>query len=119
MNPKNTATRTAPTAGPRTITNGPKHAAPTALVQGLMLTSPEALAAAVKDALLEALAEHDAERAPAPLLVGGTEMAALIDVSRATMHRLRLEGCPCVRLGDTFKYEPSAVLAWLKARGGE
>lgn len=52
-----------------------------------------------------------------PELVDGTEMCRLITVSRTTLHRLRLRGMPAIPVGDTFRYRPAAVLAWLEAQG--
>jgi hypothetical protein len=65
---------------------------------------------------------RDAERAPVaasgPLLVSGAQLGRLLGCSRTQVHRLRLEGAPAVRLGDVFKYEPAAVLTWLRDRSG-
>ncbi|MEO8899949.1 MAG: helix-turn-helix domain-containing protein [Polyangiaceae bacterium] len=76
--------------------------------------------------LLQRAAERGAELAleavkasPAPGLVPASEMARLLNVSRTTLHRLRTEqGAPAVRVGDVYKFEPSAVLAWARERGG-
>lgn len=61
-----------------------------------------------------ALASHVAERASG--LVSGGRMAQLLNVSRSTMHRMRLAGAPAIKLGDTYKYEPDAVIAWARGR---
>lgn len=88
-----------------------------AVAPALVVTmTVDALRALVDDAVATALARHDAERLPPTDLVSGQEMARRIDVSRATLHRLRHEGCPAVAIGDGFKYEPAAVVAWLRAR---
>jgi excisionase family DNA binding protein len=77
-------------------------------------------------ALLEAAALRGAElaleavkSAPQPGLVPASAMCALLGISRTSLHRLRADhGCPCVKVGDTFRYSPSEVEAWLRARGG-
>lgn len=91
--------------------NAPAH------VPALVVTlTTDALRELVAGAVADALEAHDAAKQPAPDLVCVKEMARRLDVSRTTMHRLRLEGCPAVAIGDTFKYEPPAVLAWLRDR---
>jgi excisionase family DNA binding protein len=77
-------------------------------------------------ALLEAAAMRGAElaleavkSARAPGLVPASEMARLLNVSRTTLHRMRTDhGAPAVKVGDVFKFEPAAVLAWAKNREG-
>jgi hypothetical protein len=71
----------------------------------------------IASAVAEALSEHHHAAAPAPDLVPGADMARRIGVSRTTMHRLRVAGCPAVRVGDTWRYAPADVVAWLRARG--
>lgn len=83
---------------------------------GLVVISPEALAELVKEAVISALAEFEEGRSPAPALVGPSELATLLDTSRSMVHRLRTEGMPSVRVGDVHKYEPAAVMAWLRER---
>lgn len=82
----------------------------------MVVVTVERLTELVREQVDAALAEHARDHTPQALLVGPSEMAALIDVSRTTLHRLREDGCPCVRVGDTFKYEPEAVLSWLRGR---
>jgi hypothetical protein len=65
---------------------------------------------------LDAAREREKPPEPEPALVNAHRMAWILNVSRTTIHRLRLDGCPVVRVGDTYKYEPEAVIAWLKAR---
>lgn len=86
-------------------------------MSGVIVVAPDELARIVREQVDAALADHQADVRPQSLLVSGAEMAELIDVSRATLHRLRTdEGCPAVKVGDSYKYEPTKVLAWL--RGG-
>ena len=70
----------------------------------------------LREAVLEALAEQGAGAAPAPLLVGPAELARLLDCSRTTIHRLRTQGMPAVAIGDGFRFESAACLAWLRER---
>lgn len=51
-----------------------------------------------------------------PALLSGSELAARLGISRASVHRLRLEGCPAIKICDSFKFEIAAVLGWLRAR---
>lgn len=81
-----------------------------------MLTA-EQVAQLAYDAAAAALAEFAADRSPTPELVDGVAMARLISVSRATLHRLRVAGMPAVPVGETFRYRPAAVIAWLEHRG--
>lgn len=83
--------------------------------QTLVVIAPEALAALVREQVELALAEHDATRAE-PELVAGPEMARRIGVSRTTLHRLRAQGMPAIRVCDVYRYKPAAVIAWLEAR---
>lgn len=86
--------------------------------EGLVVISKEALREVVRDAVAEVLcASRGAPREIERQIVGPVEMARMLDVSRTTLHRLRVEGCPAVKLGDCFKFSPPEVLAWLKARG--
>lgn len=70
----------------------------------------------VQGAVLDALDKHEQGRAPTPELVSGATMAKKLGVSRTKMHRLREEGCPSVRVGDVFKFQPAKVMSWLEAR---
>lgn len=75
----------------------------------------EQVAAIVRQQVDEALAEQVAERPPTPELVDAATMCRLIMVSRTTLHRLRVAGMPAIRVGDTYRYRPSAVVAWLES----
>jgi hypothetical protein len=72
----------------------------------------------VADAVVEALAEYEAGKRPAPDLLSGPQMAEKLGISRTKLHRLRVDGViPAVKLGDIFKYAPASVMAAL--RGAE
>ena len=77
----------------------------------------ELIADTVAEAIADAL--DDLKRNREPDLLGGKEMAAKLGVSRTKLHVLRTEGCPSVKVGDVYKFEPAAVMAWLKARGAK
>jgi excisionase family DNA binding protein len=72
----------------------------------------------LRSALQDAITEAVAELAPTagPVLLTGAQLAQTLGVSRATVHRLRVSGCPSIKLGDTFRFELEAVLAWLRTR---
>jgi hypothetical protein len=118
MSRQNSAARSVGAAGPRTHTiderqNGAAHAPS----QALVLTTRAELTDLVREAVAAAIAEQSESRPVERQVVGPNEMSRMLDISRTSLHRLRSEGCPAVRLGDVYKYEPSAVLTWLKARG--
>jgi hypothetical protein len=71
----------------------------------------------IRSAVVAALEAHSAGRAPAPEYVSGAQMGHLLGISRSMMHKLRLEGCPAVKIGDGFRFSPIRVVAWLEARG--
>lgn len=77
----------------------------------------ELIADTVAEAVADAL--EDLKRNREPDLLSGKQMAEKIGVSRSKLHGLRLDGCPSVKVGDVFKFEPTAVMAWLKARGAK
>jgi hypothetical protein len=86
----------------------------------LAVVTVEQLRAVVREAVACELAERAAAHVVAPELVDGRALTAMLSVSRTTLHRLRVAGMPAVPVGDTFRYRPSAVLAWLESgRGGE
>jgi hypothetical protein len=81
----------------------------------LVVTTPAELAELVREQIDAALAEHS-RRTVEPDLVDGATMARRVGVSRATLHRLRVGGMPAIRVGDTHRYRPADVLAWLTTR---
>jgi excisionase family DNA binding protein len=85
----------------------------------LVVMSAAELRELITEAVAAALVDHAASRQPDPETVSGSEMAQRLGVSRTSMHRLRLEGCPALRLGDSYRFRPSAVLAWLESRSNE
>jgi len=93
-----------------------KVLSPTDSAPSVTLTRAE-LRDLMRDAVVEALAEFELGKQPAPELLGGDQMALRLGISRTTLHRLRTEGAvPSVKVGDVYKFEPAAVMAAL--RGG-
>lgn len=74
----------------------------------------ELIADTVAEAVADAL--DDMKRNREPDLLTGKQMAEKLGVSRSKLHHLRVEGAPCVRVGDTYKFAPGEVMAWLRAR---
>jgi hypothetical protein len=71
----------------------------------------------VRVAVADALAELGHDGLDEPLTVSGAEMGRRLGVSRSTMHELRTrDGCPALLVGDHYRYEPAAVMAWLRSR---
>ncbi len=75
------------------------------------------LAGIVRAAVAEVLAEHQPQTRPALLDRAGC--ALLLGVSLATLARLRADGLPELRVGDSPRYEPAAVLEWVRSRGAK
>lgn len=75
-----------------------------------------AVEARLESIVLSAFEKYRAGAAPEPELVDGAEMCRRIGVSRTSLHRLRVAGAPAVRVGDTYRYRPGAVVAWLEQR---
>jgi hypothetical protein len=76
-------------------------------------------AAVVREAVREELVEiggSSAERR-GPALVDRNGLAQALSVSVSTIDRLRAEGAPTVWVADAPRFEPEAVVAWLRSRG--
>lgn len=84
----------------------------------LIVTMTEArFVALVRSQVEEALAEHERQRPPEPKWLSGAQMALRLGISRTKLHFLRVkEGCPALRLGDVYKFDPKAVEEWLRER---
>lgn len=81
----------------------------------LVVVSVDALKSLVKAAVTEALAEHQSGDS-APELLGRTDAARSLGVSTSMLDRLRKEGMPCVRLGDSPRFRISDCVTWLQGR---
>ncbi len=55
-------------------------------------------------------------RSTGPVLVGKQDLARQIGVSASQIDRLRKLGLPSVKVGDSVRFEPAKVVAWLKER---
>lgn len=75
--------------------------------------SGEQLAKLVSGAVRDAL--HRAHAAP--LLVDKQTLAQQLGCSAAHIDNLRKRGLPIVPVGEAIRFEPHAVMAWLKANG--
>ena len=105
---------------PRLVPNEPRPQSAKALVstdEPLVMMTRTQLSELVTDAVISALAEFESGKAPPVELVSGVEMARLIGISRTSMHRLRVDGCPAIAVGDTHRFRPRDVLTWLQVRG--
>ena len=73
----------------------------------------------MKNSVIAALAEFKAGEQPTPDLLTGAQMAAKLGISRTSLHRMRVDGCPAIKVGDVYKFEPCAVMAHLRAQGAK
>lgn len=85
-----------------------------------------ALRPVVAEAVRDALAEHAAGAAEpgggaaaAPALLTNAQLAAALQISRASLHRLRDQGLPTVMVLDSPRYDLQQVRAWLDHRTRE
>lgn len=126
----NRRARRAQTAAPRTAVNRrgaqtsenqhrecstPAFAPPDPLTAALATT----LAPVIRQAVEDALAEHDGGRAPEPVLLTGAQLDAALQISPATRHRLRAAGMPVIYVLDSPRHSLPQVLAWLEERSAE
>lgn len=82
----------------------------------VMLTRAQ-LRELLHDTVLAALEEYRQGERPEKATLGGAELAAKIGVSRTKVHHLRHAGMPSLKVGDVYRYELAACLAWLRERG--
>lgn len=50
------------------------------------------------------------------LLVDSDELASQLMVSKSTIVKLRKEGLPTIRLGDSVRFDPNAVMYFINAK---
>ncbi len=74
-----------------------------------------ALTALVSEAVAGALEAHGSKA----LLVDKQVLARQLACSAAHVDNLRKRGLPVVMVGDAVRFEPGAVLAWLRHQDGE
>lgn len=65
----------------------------------------------LRDELIEVF-----EARPGKKLLDGQGLGQLLQVTPATIRKLRSEGLPYVTLGAVHRYDADAVLTWLSAR---
>lgn len=70
----------------------------------------------VADAIVARESECSETSRQVPLAVTGKKLCELLSLSRSTLHRMRVEGMPAIPVGDTFRYEPTVCLEWLRTR---
>lgn len=72
------------------------------------------LAAMVRQAVASAL---EAIGARPPALLDREDLAAALGCSSSLVDKLRRGGMPCVRLGDSPRFELAACLSWIRKDG--
>jgi len=80
----------------------------------LAVVDAEELAAIVRMAVAEELAERLPQQAPA--LVDRRGLAAELGCGVDTVDKLRREGLPTIMLGDSPRFQLAAAVEWLKGR---
>jgi excisionase family DNA binding protein len=50
-------------------------------------------------------------------LVNTEEIAEKLGVSKMTVFRLREQGLPTIKVGSSIRFDETAVMEWVKARG--
>lgn len=84
------------------------HSDPLVVVRAVVLR------AIVAAAVAEAMAAHE----PAgPRLLDRAGLAEALGCSLSSVARLVRDGCPCIRLGDSPRFELGEVVGWLRTRG--
>jgi hypothetical protein len=80
----------------------------------VVLVTVEQLRELLREQLDAAAAEHATDVRPA--LLDRRGLAGRLDVSLPTLDRLRAEGMPELRLGDSPRFELDACLRWLREK---
>jgi hypothetical protein len=103
-------------SAPPSAARGPDEAADGAFAVALSL--PPTLVAVLKQHVREAVSEAlDAQTRPPRLLSDERLCAEVLGCSVQTLRtRLLPEGIPFVRVGDVRRWDPEAVLVWLRSR---
>jgi hypothetical protein len=81
----------------------------------VVVMTPEAVAAMVKTAVSEVLAEQREDTCP--VLLDRNGLAQALGCSPSQVDRLRRGGLPMIRLGDVPRFELTRCLEWLRQRG--
>ena len=78
-------------------------------VPAFVMVTTEELKSIVKCAVAEELGAHTA------LLVDKQGLAARLGCSAAHIDNLRKRGLPIIKVGEAIRFDPAAVIDWLKA----
>lgn len=78
----------------------------------VVVTTPQALAALVRDAVGEALSE--ARQSAGPLLLDRMNAARALGIGTSSIDRFRKAGMPCVWVGDAPRFLADECVAWLR-----
>lgn len=112
-----------PTLVPATVPHGGEHEDSSPARSGgarLAVAGLDALVAAFRDELVELVAERVlaglSERQAEPALLDRRGLAQALAVGVDTLDKLRQEGLPELRVGDSPRFELEAVLGWLRGR---
>ena len=84
-------------------------------IMELLVTS---LAREVSDRLISTVEEHlEKKLANAPksqkLLIDSDELAEQLSVSKSTIIKLRKQGLPTIKIGDSIRFEPEDVMQFI------
>lgn len=71
------------------------------------------LAGMIRDAV------HDALGMARPKLLDKQSLAQTLDCSAAHIDHLRKRGLPIVRVGQSVRFEPAEVIAWLRQQSSQ
>ncbi len=82
----------------------------------VMLTTAQ-LRELMHETVLRALDEYRQGEQPEKATLSGDELSRRIGVSRSKVHHLRHAGMPALKVGETYRFELKACLAWLRERG--
>jgi len=78
----------------------------------MIVVSEEDLSSLVEKAVKSALGAHGG----GPLLVDKQALAQKLGCSAGHIDNLRKQGLPVVKVGEAVRFEPGAVLDWLRQR---
>lgn len=79
----------------------------------IIITTPDALATLVRDAVRDALSE--APQNAGPLLLDRASVARALGVGTSSIDRFRRAGMPCVFVGDAPRFIVDECLTWVRA----
>jgi excisionase family DNA binding protein len=82
----------------------------TALIQSVI--------SAENDRLLDEITEIVRAR-PVQKLLGNGELAQWLSVAPETVRKMRADGMPFLRVGETYRYDLDAVKKWLENKGNK